>query len=871
MTPRWIGLLFVCLLSAATSSTFAVPQQPESDASQTAAREIARIAIIDLRSVNSPTAADYNAAMIILGLAHELDPENTTIIRRLIEAAHGAGNTDAVLEHTRALLMKDPTDAVATLRLISATIGRDHDTVESRLAAYERYISNTSLDASIRSRLALDEALLLRERGDDKGFKDKLGQSISLDSTHKEAAALAATFFAERVANDPAGRLDLLVNLLKADPVDPNIHLSIARELTIAGAYRAALRFHTNALTISSLISKPGDGAVVENTVLRWYSDGPAQVVKGLGDSLASERDKAARVIRSMIEARRPTDDATKPEDVYFPAAIGTVYLLAADAAGDRAALAGGMRDYSAQTEKLITGFRNPRSRGNMTDQQVARVIQEALAQLNTIRLWLDIDTEKYQANPDAIRGIRAGLPEVADVLDALWELRAGRPDEAISRCAPLLPGRLARVTTGLALEKRGDTAAAIDMYRALVEAEPLTPGAAWARSRIKSLGGEPTSPKAPELERRVSDPIVPAWIDQMVVSPDHFLRLTATVPVVAADATTDVPIHITITNQSSIPLSLGADRPLNSRLLLVPKMEHVDLEGLLRPEVLDLDRKFRLLPRETIEADLWTTPGQTGWFIDGMANRNLRVRWKVIQGFISEENAGFKPGPMCLTTETNAFVLHPLAASSLSSTELAAAIAGAPIESLRRLASVTRSHVLQPLIHPDPPLPDPPAPRKGQPALPKIVIPPMDLKPAAGAFTLRYPQLSPAHRAMILAIVPHSKLAPDLAALDAAARADQDPLIRCVFLSTRISDPKDEYLAAAAQSEDPRVRQVAEAVTARLASPSRFYARLTPQDLRPSAAPPANPPAAPPAPTPAPPAATPPSDSSPTPERAPR
>jgi len=63
-----------------------------------------------------------------------------------------------VLEHTRALLLEDPTDTVAQLRFITASITRDHQTAEARLASYDRYVSSTKIDASIRSRLALDAA-----------------------------------------------------------------------------------------------------------------------------------------------------------------------------------------------------------------------------------------------------------------------------------------------------------------------------------------------------------------------------------------------------------------------------------------------------------------------------------------------------------------------------------------------------------------------------------------------------------------------------------------------------------------------------------------------------------------------------------------
>lgn len=860
MTPLRIVLaaLLALVLPAAAQNSDREPREA-------IAREIIRLATVDLRAGSTPTPQDYAAALILFDFARELDPENTEIIRRQIEAAHNCGDPAAVLRHTSALVLRDKSDTVATIRLITGIINRDFSTAEARLAAYDKVLTDTRYDVSIRSRLALDAALLLRERGDDKGFKDKLVLALHLDPSHKEAAALAATFFAERVKDDAPGRVDLLINLLMADPIDPNIHLSISREMAAVGAFAAAKRFHTNSLNIASLLSRTGDQAVVENRVLTWCAQSPAEVVKEFAESLAAERDEAARRIRKLIAAGKPADDAPKPEDIFLPGPLSTMYVLAADASDDAVARSGGMRDLTTQVEKLVEKLKSPRTRGTLTEQAAAMTSIEAMIQLNTLRLWLDLDTVRYNQNPEVLTAIRKAFPDAGELLDAMWELRAGRPQEAIDRCAPLLPGRMARIATALAYEQLGNREAAIQHYRDVIKAEPLQPAAAWSRSRIAKLGGHVDSPQAAEFERLVADPRVPAWIDQMTLDPNRFIRLTVRATSTESEATAFQPIRITLTNQSPIPLALGSDRPLSSRFLLVPKMDDPELERFLRPEVIDLDRRLRLAPRESISVDVWPGPGQSGWLLDGIANRSVRVRWRLTQGFLPSESGGFRPGPMCLSAESEAVVLKPLASSSLAPAELATAIANAPLDSLHRLACVTRSIVLQPLLKPDPLPPPPPAPKRGELPQPPIVVPPPDLKPAASALTLRYPTLSPAMRAMLLAIVPHARLAPDLAALDAVARTDEDPLARAIFLITRVTDATDEALAAALKSEDPRLRGIARSVEGRIAARTLVYARFTADDIRgsktqppaPDAAPaippaPANPPAAAPG-TPAP------------------
>jgi tetratricopeptide (TPR) repeat protein len=813
-----------------------VAAQPDREPVEAFARELARMTLLDLRAIRSPALADYRAALTLLAFAHELDPANTDIIRRQIEAAHSAGDEDAVLEHTRALLLKDPTDSVAILRLISSTILRRSQDAESRLAEYEAYLSGDKrnlVDDSIRSRLALDAALLHRERGDDRAFKDKLVQSMQLDSTHKEAAVLAATFFAERVDTDPTGRLDLLVNVLKADPVDPNIHLSIARELVVGGAYTAALRFHNNAYNISSTISPPGDSAVVENRVLIWYARGPAMLIKSLNDSVAAERDAAARAIRHAVDQKKPTDNLPKPDEVQLPAPVMVLYILAADAVGDTAAATASVHEFTRQAEKLIEKLRNPRTRGETTEAAANGLILEATIQLNTLRLWTGIDAEKYNQSPELLRAIRQSFPEAADFLDALWALRNDRPQETIELCTPTQDQRMSQIAMGMAYERLGDRDKAIDRYKTVFQNEPLQPAGAWARQRLVTLGADPTPRNAKSIAALVADPRVPAWIDQLAIDPGSFIRVAVSLPAGEADAASYVPIRLHITNQSPIPLALGPDRPINSRFLVAPKLERGDLQRFGQPEVIDIDRRFRLLPRQSIDVDIWHSSGQAGWTLDSLANRSVRLRWKLIQGFVADSKGTYHAGPMCLEPETNALLVRPLAATALSPVDLARSIQGSPLENLRRLACVARAQIMQPILLPDPiPAPDPKDPK------PQVIPPPaapVDFKPVAHAFSTRYPTLPPNTRAMIAMTVPHARLSPDMAALDAVVLSDQHPLVRCVALCTRVSDPADPALAAAKSADDPRIVAVATAVESRLRQPgARFYATLTPADLRP-------------------------------------
>src|SRR4029078_2494436 len=102
----------------------------------------------------------------------------------------------------------------------------------------------------------------------------------------------AATYYTDQI-DDPAGQFQLLVNLLYADPLDPNVHESLAKLLNRAGAWDAAKRFHDNGV---ALMSGPQgqltDQMYMERQFLIWRTPGPQPVVDGLNVALEAARKK---------------------------------------------------------------------------------------------------------------------------------------------------------------------------------------------------------------------------------------------------------------------------------------------------------------------------------------------------------------------------------------------------------------------------------------------------------------------------------------------------------------------------------------------------------------------------------------------------
>lgn len=795
------------------------------------ARQIARLALLDLRATSTPDAGAYRLAALLLGLAREYTPENPDLLRKHLLAAANAGDEAAVLDLSRELLRLDPKDTMAQLRLITASIRANAQFAEDRVKMYEDFLGPRGrvLDPSVLSRLALDCALLLREQGDDRGFIQKLTLATQLDATHKEAAALAAAVFAERRPDDAPGRLAMLENLLMADPIDPNVHASIARELAAGGAYKGALRFQQNSLKIIRQLGAPTDDAEEDAMVLRWQSEGPRAVIELLNRDLAQARDQAARTIRRLMASGQPTTDAPKPEDIRLTPAFNLIYVMANDAAGDTVATRAAVEEMAQRSNLAIATLRDPNKRGSITDEQARAAILDQILQIETVRLWTNVDVEETRRNLTESGDIIREVPEAQAILEGWLAIRSNEAEKGIEMLRPYADtSLLSAVAIGVGYEALGQADLAKEAYRKLVAVAPMEIAGAWSRTRLKAMGADADPELAAALEAAAAK--IPDYIDHMVTDPSRFVRLRVELLQPSPDGLDRAGVRVTLENRAPIPLALGADRALNSRLFFAPKLENF-IAGpidLVRPEIVDVDHRLRLMPRESITVEAWPDLGQCGWLMEALANRSVRLRWRVIQGFVNDPKAGFRPGPMCLSTETEAVVRRPLPDSNLTPEGLAAEVAKAPEVVLMRLAATARAMCLQPLL---------------APGMGVVEGPPMGaegIKPVAQAFAARYPTLSLIDRAILVVTLPHLHLAPGMAAFEQTVRADPDPVIRILVLLTRASEVDDPLLAEARNSDDPRLRAAAELFEQRLASSTMYYSRLGRQAATPEGQPPA-------------------------------
>ena len=783
--------------AAATLSCVSAAAQPDTLGDDYIGRQIARAAIIDYRLQADPGPADARAGAMILALAAEFRPDDPILLRYLVEAYRAAGDEESLIDATKRLYDADPGDEVAQLRLISWHISR-RQTVEGRLAAYGEWLDGRGAEhledfPAVASRLALDAALLYRETGDEKAFLGRLAQATRLDSTNKEAAALAAAVFAQR-SDDPVARLEFAINLLLADPVDPNLHLSIAEQLATFGVFDQSRRFYNNANRLYRLSGANADtpAMISARVALDWHAVGPRSILQAYETQLRTRRAAAERRIEQLRELGQPTQNELQPEDVRLDIERERFRLYAAIAVGDRIAAERSIADLDATTEPILERLGNMLEAADQEDQQqrIAIVTQGLQYGVATIvaRLLADVETRAAQASIDALVGAWGqALGSQADLLYAAARFRnTNNPEQAVAELEPFAQQTaLGAYFYARALADAGRSAEAIDQFQRAADAAPIVAIGVLAGTRAEKLRGEPAPAPVNTEAIRTAAEAVPQWVDQVTAGPRAYMRLAARVEEPIQAATGETVLSIEMRNLLPKPLAVGGDRPVGTRMAISPSVDVAShqLRTQLNPEVVDAHRKLRLEPGESTSIQVWPDAGSMSLLVETKAGHRVRSRFNVLQNFVVN-NGPFARGPLSLNAESPLITRTPLPETIIPADELVRYVETAEESDLLTFLPVCRA-ILADVDFP-----------AGQ-------MPPADAEALARVLADRYPRLSRSTRAAVISIIPPLSVRPELQTLDQVLVGESDPALQRLALLTRAVNADIPELVAATSSDD--------------------------------------------------------------------
>jgi hypothetical protein len=762
------------------------------------AREFRRLALLELRAVQIPSQDDYVCTEFLLDLAFACQDPTPEQLRQRIEAAFNAGDAAAVERETRRLLTLVPTDTVAQMRLISSRIAT-MQTAEDRLAAYDRVLGKDGekLDAGVRSRLALDASLLAKELGDREGFARRLRLAAQLDGTNKDAALLLYQFFAES-STDPVGSFELLVNLLYADPLDPAVHFMIRDALLAAHVFPAARRFQQGAeriigATMIGMDESAMNRRNIESFLISWRADGPSKLLSNLEAQLRETKESVAAAIAAGGESDSKLDDARLTydlEEIRLAAAIASVNPAIVDAS---------LAELSSMVESTARNLADPALR-SVSPEVAAELTRGAI---RSLVVWRAVANRNLGAMEAELKALEERCPNGESELplaQAWVRFRTGDIAAAESLLSQASPSIWGALLAGEIANAKGDQATAVKLLVDLSDYKPLDPVGALAFERAAQIDSSvrAQTPQARDISALAA--AVPAWIDTMVTEPRLHQQLSAVAeyskPGFPAMPFEPVYVNVTLTNLSRMPLGLGANRALNSRLAFIPALEtRGGIINTAEAEIFEFAGATRLLPQQSVTVRCEPDLGVTGWLASAWCTHPTRIRWRVIQGFEPERGNNLTTGPGCLETSLTTIPRQSVNETVLRERTLVESItdAGKGEGSWQALLYSARALMMQLAAQIEPGVEPPP--------LPEVI---------ARAVATRYPTLSPAARAMTLCVMPPAAQIPDLRVLDEVARTDTDPRLRALYLLTRAADPNDAVFQLCLNSEDPQIKRIA-------------------------------------------------------------
>ncbi len=817
-TPALVLTVLICSVCRAQVAS---DGQPESvDPSVYCKESIVRVAYMDLRARPQPTPDAYLMTETLLGLAQQYDPDDTQLLRSRIRAAWAAGDGPQVEALTRSLIRLDPSDTVAQLRLISAHI--DHlQTVEDRIAAYERLLGpgGASLDPSILSRLALDGALLAREQNDLDRFEKWLKRSMELDSTNKEAAALAWSYFGPLLVSR-ADRLELLLNLLYADPTDPNVYEMITAELALGGAFEQAGRFQSLGMSLfNRFSSKPNEKLVVESIMISWQKDGPQKAVDAINKQLTTIREEAAQKIAFYKQQRLPTESLPKPEEMMLAPVYNKIRLVAAIAAKDQPTIDATIVDMVSVFQQTIDEAAQADKLSGETERaQRAIDLWSAMAGQLVAMGWADTKPETLKIWSERAEQVFGPDNELTRTLKAWSDLRNGEPQLAASEFEALGDSsRMYLVGRAIAYEKIGRVDDAASILNRIAREAPMSLEGVWAREKhIELTNIDPMdTPVRARLEAIAGS--VPKWIDRMTQDPRNFMTLQVKLDKTSVRGIEPCTLHIRLRNIAPIPLGVGGDRPINSRFMFAPRVLTGSTPRIsyANPEIEELDQRFRLMPTEAIEADLSLDLGAVGYLVEAFLSETVRERWQVLQGYSLDANGVPSPGALCLQTQSEMLLRSPLPQTHLEPAELISLFQSVSVTDLPEVLAAVRVRLLERGAN-----------GRGLTSSERSEL--------AAVAAQRYEHLSPQFRALMLAVLPTTALVPEMTVFDQTARNESDPSLVPLMLVTRVSKADDPLIAQWLDNSQTteQLHAFVRAFSMRLASPDLTYARLTAEQI---------------------------------------
>ncbi len=766
-------------LAAIHSPTAAEDLSPE----ERLAMQLDRLAVQLLKS-DAITPLTIETAAILIREATELDPGNAELWRFAATVAKLSDNESDYRRALGQILRLDPHDDVARLNRVNLDLERFNN-VDDRIHRYRSLLTEENrerLGRGVASRLALDLALLLDRHGDIDGFSEALTLAVEIDPANRAAAAIAAGFFRMHV-EDPYAQAELLTNLVLADPTDATTQVVLARLLLENGAYEGAERMYGLAIGNfdSSGHSRPGS-LLADYAITQWAN--------GRGDAaLAAIHLRQQEVDRRFrFEARKENPDLNPVERAKLHAPL-TLTLASAHAA---IAVSQNEPDSMATVERTIERYQDLIANGSDGKPLAPNLVVEGRLQMAWVSIWLEGDLERAESFIRMAEQDHQLSDEARIRFDGWLALRRGEFDRAIElldQVAQSDPAaQLGLAQAYLETGRRRDGARAL---LATMLSQPCSLLGVWAANQLADLLGRrvPATEHAQRLEELIAS--IPQYFFRYPQSPTLAVEVKANPAKMVFQPWEPVIINIEITNNSGFPLAIDRDGPIRPQVILLfsSTLQTIGVKQELPPVVIDIERRTRLEPRETITIPVNLMRYQLGTELQPIADRGTLLSARALLNFTVTNKAIVVPTLLGSMVETPPIRVEGV---DIGSTWV--------VQTVQGLAELDKSDLVRMAM------------------LANVVVRPLSaragdeqrrlLSAAAEALTDAYSKLDSKSQAWLLSVIPAGKMHPGIRDL---AQQSEDHHVQLTYVLFHLAGLDDPMLETAMQSENKNLARFAE------------------------------------------------------------
>ncbi|MFP4224306.1 MAG: hypothetical protein ACLFVN_09555 [Phycisphaeraceae bacterium] len=706
--------------------------------------------VLEATGNEEPGPGALEQAAMLLDEAAELADDDPELWQLQAEIAQRRDDAEAQTAALRQYLRLRPNDDAAQLELILSRLGQVEtlDAKLERMKALLRSRSARQLSPPLRSRLATRAAMLADELADPERHAHWLGEAVKLDPTNAAAAQMLHELAMERGAS-PMGMGASALRLVRAAPGDASVRLILARQLLEQNAFGPAVDQFQTATMLSP-----------QPLPLAAYTDWAA----ALADQ--GDRAQALELLGRLLPAPSkvaPEEDGQAPMDPELD--LLRLALAGPDAAVSREQAYERVRQ---SLERQMSEEDGVRLRRNLA--WIAAVFGQELEQVES---WLE-EMPEDDALAQRARG---------------WLLLQRRETEAARELLePLAEGDPVAL---LGLSRlAGSDAAEARLLREVLQRAPSQVAGVLAAARLHEMGEsiEPTQVGRGIL--RAMDRLPSSILDPAPqVSP--WTVLDVSVPRGQFRYLDPVRVKLRLRNASSFPIGLGEGSVPTQVLLFAKPAVQGRLAAQFPPMVVELDRRLRLEPRESLEVEARLDRSAFGAWAAALPTQTYSFDVTAMHGPYVAPNGGLFTLPTGNRRQVRSLQVGGTPVSQETLDE--------QIEQARQGTGSARLRALAWLAQVGPNLPDPLATEDRYEAIREAV-------------TGQFAELTPVEQAWTLRFLPgetEAGMFPDPLEL---VRASDEPLVWLSYLAAQVDDPEGAGLAAALERGDERVRQFAEA-----------------------------------------------------------